>query len=217
VIGPNADRKLLGGYSGEPKYYTTVLQGIKEKVGNDAHVVYSEGCKITLGGSWNEDAITFPDPEDDRKSIAQAVAVAQKADTVILVLGGNEQTSREAWNKTHMGDRANLDLIGMQNDLVKAIVETGKPIVVVLFNGRPNSIPIFRNTYRRFSNAGTWVRNQVPQSPMFCLAITIRVENYLSPSRVLPGIYLAITIISRQRVGDIWQMMFRRCIHLALV
>ena len=141
VIGPNADRKLLGGYSGEPKYYTTVLQGIKEKIGNDAHVMYSEGCKITLGGSWNEDAITFSDQEDDRKSIAQAVAIAQKADTVILVLGGNEQTSREAWNKSHMGDRANLDLIGMQTDLVKAILETGKPIIVVLFNGRPNSIP----------------------------------------------------------------------------
>ena len=140
VIGPNADRKLLGGYSGEPKYYTTVLQGIREKVGNDAHVVFSEGCKLTVGGSWNEDAITFPDPEEDRKSIAQAVATAQKADTVILVLGGNEQTSREAWNKTHMGDRADLNLIGMQNDLVKAIFETGKPIVVVLFHGRPNSI-----------------------------------------------------------------------------
>jgi beta-glucosidase len=55
-------------------------------------------------------------------------------------LGGNEQTSREAWNKTHMGDRASLDLIGMQNELVEAIVETGKPVVVVLFNGRPNSI-----------------------------------------------------------------------------
>jgi beta-glucosidase len=140
VIGPNADRKLLGGYSGEPKYYTTVLQGIKDKVGNDVHVVYSEGCKLTVGGSWNEDAITFPDPEEDRKSIAQAVAIAQKADTVILVLGGNEQTSREAWNKTHMGDRANLNLIGMQNDLVKAVLETGKPSIVVLFNGRPNSI-----------------------------------------------------------------------------
>ncbi len=140
VIGPNADRKLLGGYSGEPKYYTSVLQGIKEKIGKDIHVLYSEGCKITLGGSWNEDAITFSDPEEDRRSIAQAVAIAQKADTIILVLGGNEQTSREAWNKTHMGDRANLDLFGMQNDLVKAILETGKPVVVVLFNGRPNSI-----------------------------------------------------------------------------
>ena len=140
VIGPNADRTLLGGYSGEPKYSTTVLQGIREKVGNDVHVVYSEGCKITVGGSWNEDAITFPAPEEDRKSIAQAVAIAQKADTIILVLGGNEQTSREAWNKTHMGDRASLDLIGMQNELVEAIVKTGKPVVVVLFNGRPNSI-----------------------------------------------------------------------------
>ena len=140
VIGPNADRKLLGGYSGEPKYYTSVLQGIKEKVGKDVHILYSEGCKITIGGSWNEDPVVFSDPEEDRQSIAQAVAVAQKADTVILVLGGNELTSREAWNKSHMGDRANLDLFGMQNDLVKAILETGKPVVVVLFNGRPNSI-----------------------------------------------------------------------------
>jgi len=144
VIGPNADRRLLGGYSGEPKYSTTVLQGIRNKVGSDMNVVYSEGCRITVGGSWNEDAITFPDPEDDRRSIAEAVAVAQKADTVILVLGGNEQTSREAWNKTHMGDRANLNLIGMQNDLVEAIVKTGKPIVVVLIHGRPNSITMLQ-------------------------------------------------------------------------
>jgi beta-glucosidase len=140
VIGPNADRKLLGGYSGKPKYYTSVLQGIRDKVGKEINILYSEGCKITIGGSWDEDVVTLPDPEEDRKSIKQAVATAQKADIVILVLGGNEQTSREAWNKNHMGDRANLELFGMQNDLVKAILETGKPIIVTLFNGRPNSI-----------------------------------------------------------------------------
>ena len=140
VIGPNADRKVLGGYSGKPRYYTTVLQGIREKAGKDVTVLYSEGCKITRGGSWDDDAITFSDPEEDRRSIGEAVATAQKADIVVLVLGGNEQTSREAWNRNHMGDRANLDLFGKQNDLVKAIVATGKPVVAVLFNGRPNSI-----------------------------------------------------------------------------
>ncbi len=141
VIGPNADRMLLGGYSGTPKYYTSVLQGIRERAGNDFNVVYSEGCKITVGGSWNEDTVTLPDPGDNRLSIASAVATARTADVIVLALGGNEQTSREGWSRVHLGDRASLDLIGVQNELAKAIVETGKPVVVLLFNGRPNSIP----------------------------------------------------------------------------
>jgi beta-glucosidase len=140
VIGPNADRLLLGGYSGTPKYYVSVLQGIKERAGSDINVVYSEGCKITVGGSWNEDVVTLPDPDEDRKSIARAVATARTADVIVLALGGNEQTSREGWSKVHLGDRASLELFGMQNELAKAIVETGKPVVVLLFNGRPNSI-----------------------------------------------------------------------------
>jgi beta-glucosidase len=140
VIGPNADRKMLGGYSGQPMHYISVLEGIKEKAGKHVNVLYSEGCKITVGGSWNEDAVVLPDPEEDRKAIAQAVATARRADTVILALGGNEQTSREAWSKTHLGDRASLDLVGMQAELVKAILETGKPIVALLFNGRPLSV-----------------------------------------------------------------------------
>ena len=140
VIGPNADHKLLGGYSGRPKYYTSVLQGIKERVGKDVNVLYSEGCKITVGGSWDEDVVTPPNPGDDRKSINQAVETAKKAGLVILALGDNEQTSREAWSKNHLGDRASLDLVGMQNELVNAILQTGKPVIVLLFNGRPNSI-----------------------------------------------------------------------------
>jgi len=140
VIGPNADRMLLGGYSGTPKYYVSVLQGIRERAGNDVNVVYSEGCRITVGGSWNEDAVTLPDPEGDRESIARAVATARTADVIVLALGGNEQTSREGWSKVHLGDRASLELLGMQNELARALVETGKPVVVLLFNGRPNSI-----------------------------------------------------------------------------
>jgi beta-glucosidase len=142
VIGPNADRYLLGGYSGKPRYYTTVLQGIKERVGDDGTVLYSEGCKITVGGSWNEDTVTLPDPEEDRQAIVRAVATAQKADVVVLVLGDNEQTSREAWSDKHLGDRTSLDLFGAQNALVEAVAATGKPMVLVLFNGRPNSMNI---------------------------------------------------------------------------
>ena len=97
VIGPNANRSLLGGYSGVPKHNVTVLDGIKEKVGNRAKVLYSEGCKITIGGSWNQDEVVPSDPEEDRKSIIEAVNVAKNADVIVLAIGGNEQTSREAW------------------------------------------------------------------------------------------------------------------------
>jgi beta-glucosidase len=140
VIGPNADRGLLGGYSGVPKHNVTVLQGIKEKAGKKVKVLYSEGCKITIGGSWNQDAVAPSDPEEDRKSIAEAVRVAKKADVIVLAIGGNEQTSREAWGLNHMGDRTSLNLIGRQEELVKAMVALGKPVIVFLFNGRPLSI-----------------------------------------------------------------------------
>jgi beta-glucosidase len=58
----------------------------------------------------------------------------------VLAIGGNEQTSREAWSRAHMGDRTSLDLLGRQGELVDAMLATGKPVVVLLFNGRPLSI-----------------------------------------------------------------------------
>lgn len=140
VIGPNANRSLLGGYSGVPKHDVSVLEGIKAKVGDKVKILYSEGCKITLGGTWNQDEVFASDAEEDRKQIKEAVKVAKKADVIVLAIGGNEQTSREAWNLNHMGDRTSLDLIGRQDELVKAMLATGKPVVVFLFNGRPNSI-----------------------------------------------------------------------------
>ena len=117
-----------------------MLEGIRAKVGDRVKVLYSEGCKITVGGSWNQDEVLPGDPEEDRKLIAEAVKVARKADVVVLAIGGNEQTSREAWNLNHMGDRTNLDLVGRQQELVDAMLATGKPVIVFLFNGRPLSI-----------------------------------------------------------------------------
>ena len=140
VIGPNARRSLLGGYSGVPKHDVSVLDGIKARVGDRATVLYSEGCKITIGGSWNQDEVVASDPDEDRRQIAEAVKVAQKADVIVMAIGDNEQTSREAWNLNHMGDRTSLDLIGRQEELVKAMLGTGKPVIVFLFNGRPISI-----------------------------------------------------------------------------
>jgi beta-glucosidase len=140
VIGPNANRMLLGGYSGLPKHNVTVLEGIKARVGDAVNVLYAEGCKITRNGSWQQDEVVPADPEEDRKQIAEALEVAAKAEVIVLALGGNEQTSREGWSLKHLGDRANLDLPGRQEDLVRAILDTGKPVIVFLFNGRPLSI-----------------------------------------------------------------------------
>jgi beta-glucosidase len=140
VIGPNANRGMLGGYSGVPKHNVTVLDGIRARAGKGVKVLYSEGCKITIGGSWNQDAVTPSDPDEDRRQIADAVKVAKKADVIVLAIGENEQTSREAWSLIHMGDRTNLDLVGRQQALVDACVATGKPVVVLLFNGRPLSV-----------------------------------------------------------------------------
>ncbi|MBN2136393.1 MAG: glycoside hydrolase family 3 C-terminal domain-containing protein, partial [Sedimentisphaerales bacterium] len=140
VIGPNADRVLLGGYSGRPKNVSTVLQGIQEYLGDSVDVLYHEGCKITVGGSWQEDEVVLSDPVCDRKSIAEAVQAARRADVVVLAIGGNEQTSREAWEPQHKGDRTDLQMVGLQDELVDAIVAVGKPVIALLFNGRPLAV-----------------------------------------------------------------------------
>jgi beta-glucosidase len=98
VIGPNADRPLLGGYSGRPAEVSTVLQAVRQRVGGSAEVLHHEGCKITVGGSWWEDAVVASDPEEDRRSIAEAVRVAQLADVVLLVArASNSSAARTTW------------------------------------------------------------------------------------------------------------------------
>jgi beta-glucosidase len=144
VIGPNAADVHLGGYSRDPGRGVSVLDGIRARVGNKATVLYAEGCKITnapqgyLGSEANN--VELIDPKTQTASIQAAVETARKADVAILVVGENESTNREAWSEEHRGDRDSLDLLGAQNDLVKAVVETGTPTVVLLLNGRPLSI-----------------------------------------------------------------------------
>jgi beta-glucosidase-like glycosyl hydrolase len=140
VIGPDAALCHLGGYSDNPGRTGSVLEGIKEKVGSAIQVNYAEGCKITLNGAvegWNADKVELPSPAQDDREIAEAVRMAKASDVALVVVGGNEQTSREAWDDSHLGDRDSLDLVGRQNDLVKAVLETGKPVIVLLINGRP--------------------------------------------------------------------------------
>jgi len=141
VIGPNADRVHLGGYSDNPGRGISVLQGISDKVSSKIKVTYAAGCKITKeGGNWWADTSHLSDPAEDNKLIAQAVEMAKAADLAVLVLGGNEDTNKEGWADDHLGDRDSLDLVGRQNDLVKAVLETGKPTVVLLINSGPLSI-----------------------------------------------------------------------------
>jgi len=144
VIGPNAADVHLGGYSREPAHGVSVLQGIRDYVGSKATVVYEEGCKITTAKpgwrGWYDDNVKLIDPQTQGETVRQAAAAARKADVAILVVGENESTNREAWSEQHQGDRDSLDLLGAQNELVKAVVETGTPTVVLLINGRPLSI-----------------------------------------------------------------------------
>jgi len=140
VIGPNAAAIHLGGYASVPRHTMDVLDGIKAKLGPAVNVVYSEGVRITESSDWNADDVKLADPAENRKRIADAVDVAKKADTIVLVIGDTEQTSREAWADNHLGDRDSLDLIGQQDELIDAMAALHKPLVIVLINGRPLSV-----------------------------------------------------------------------------
>jgi beta-xylosidase len=145
VIGPNAAPIRLGGYSGNPGCGVSVLEGIRQKVGSSVEVLHAEGCGITqstndAGQMWGDDEVLLPDPARDTALIAEAVQTAEKADVILLVLGDNEQTCREGWSINHLGDRDNLDLPGRQDELLRAVVATGKPVILLLIQGRPASI-----------------------------------------------------------------------------
>jgi beta-glucosidase len=141
VIGPNADAVRLGGYSGMPERGVSILEGIRKQVGESAEILYAEGCRITeTSPGMFASEVKLADPGLDEKRIREAVQIARKADLVLIALGGNELTAREAWGPDHLGDRAGLDLPGGQNRLVEAMLALGKPVVVFLLHGRPNSI-----------------------------------------------------------------------------
>jgi beta-glucosidase len=140
VIGPSAAVARLGGYYGQPPVTVSILDGIKAKVGSRANIIFAQGVKITEDDDWWADEVKLADPAANRKLIAAAVAAAKDADQIILTLGDTEQTSREGWADTHLGDRSSLDLVGEQQELFDALKALGKPITVVLINGRPPSI-----------------------------------------------------------------------------
>jgi beta-glucosidase len=149
VIGPNGNKERLGGYSGMPPYYVTVLDGIKNRAGAGANVVFAEGCRISepdIAPNQNSMGVyRAPKPETDEKLLAEALETAKSADVIVLALGGNEIVSREsignvAPGMSLIGDSDTLELPGRQMDLVREIVKLGKPTVAVLLNGKAYAI-----------------------------------------------------------------------------
>ena len=136
VCGPNADEKsyALTHYGPLAVDVVTVLQGIKNKVEGRAEVLYTKGCEL-VDEHWPEsELIDYPLTTDEQAEIDKAVKNAEMSDVAVVVLGGGQRTCGE--NKS----RSSLELPGRQLDLLKAVVNTGKPVVLVLINGRPLSI-----------------------------------------------------------------------------
>jgi beta-glucosidase len=147
VIGPCAATNFTGDYSGIPLRSVSLLEGIRRRVGDSTVVLYAKGVDLSLNGdtlSYNNfqtiDPLVPPTTEGNRRKIDSAAALAQTADLIICAVGTNEQYGREAEVPRHFGDISNLDLPADQDELVKALVATGKPVIVYLAHGRPYSI-----------------------------------------------------------------------------
>ena len=143
VIGPNAKGVHLGGYSRDPGRGVDVLSGITARAGAGVKVVYAEGVRITEHeADWGGDTVVLGNPAQNRTRIQDAVKVAKEADAIVLALGTNESVSREAWADNHLGDVADLTLMSNQEELVQAMLQTGKPVIALLINGRPLAVPL---------------------------------------------------------------------------
>ncbi len=176
VIGPDAENLMnqLGDYSPHkvPQHVVSILEGIKSKAGNGTNVVAVKGCGV-LG--------------DDKSGFAEATRAAKSADVAIVVVGENQGQNGVSERKDPPTDGeghdiASLDLTGVQEDLIKAVFETGTPTVVVLVNGRPLStrwtaehVPAIVEAWRPGERGGEAVADVLfgDYNPSGRLAITI--------------------------------------------
>ncbi|TVZ14923.1 glycoside hydrolase family 3 N-terminal domain-containing protein [Maribacter sp. MAR_2009_72] len=143
VIGPNAKSHELGVYAVPNDNTVSILEGLKERVGNRVNIIYEEGCKIArFSKNGQEDIFTEYSLLEENESIEKAVNAAKASDVAIVCIGGTVQESKEAAYAVGIkGDRATLDLLGNQKELVMRIAATGKPIIIVLMGGKPYAIP----------------------------------------------------------------------------
>ena len=132
VIGPNADSRpaLIGNYFGTASEYVTVLEGIRKAINEDTRIYYAEGCPI-----YNEKASVLGEKYD---RFAEAISAAERSDLVVMCLGLDadlEGEEGDTGNEFASGDKPNLDLPGLQQELLERIHKTGKPIILVLLSG----------------------------------------------------------------------------------
>lgn len=132
VIGPNADSRagLIGNYFGTASEYVTVLEGIRETVSDDTRIYYAEGCPI-----YDVKASGLGEKYD---RFAEAISAAERSDLVVMCLGLDadlEGEEGDTGNEFASGDKPNLNLPGLQQELLERIYKTGKPVILVLLSG----------------------------------------------------------------------------------
>ncbi len=132
VVGPNADSRaaLIGNYHGTSSRYITVLNGIQDEVGDEVRILYSEGCHLEKdrveGLAWSQDRIS------------EAVITAEHSDVVVICVGLDETLEGEegdAGNSDASGDKKDLHLPKVQEELIEKVTAVGKPTIVVLMAG----------------------------------------------------------------------------------
>ena len=164
VVGPLADNKenMPGTWSVAANFQkaTSVLSGLKSVVGNKAKIVYAKGSNLDADAAFEERAGMFGkalgrDKRQAGEIIAEAVNLSNQADVIVAVLGESAEMTGEA------SSRSNLDIPEVQMDLLKVLLNTGKPVVLVLFTGRPltikwenDNVPAILNVWFGGSEAG---------------------------------------------------------------
>ena len=135
VIGPNANEQtqLICRYGPANAPIKTVYQGIKELLPH-AEVIYKKGCDITDPHFPESVILDFPKTAEEVRLMQEVIRAAKQAEVVVMVLGGNELTVREDRSRT------SLNLPGRQEELLKAVCATGKPVILVMLDGRASSI-----------------------------------------------------------------------------
>ncbi len=144
LIGPLADNhsEMLGTWvvAGDPKKSVSVIDGIKKVAGSGVNVLYARGSNFTDDSLLNERAWFFGmkqerDSRPAQQMIDEAVETAKKADVVVAVVGESANMTGES------SSRSDISIPETQRELLKALFKTGKPIALVLFNGRPLTLP----------------------------------------------------------------------------
>ena len=173
VCGPNANESAyaLTHYGPLAVDVTTVLEGLKQKARPGTEILFTKGCDL-VDANWPEsELIRYPLTDDEQNEIDKAVENARKSDVAVVVLGGSNRTCGE--NKS----RSSLDLPGRQLDLLQAVAATGKPVILVLINGRPLSVNWADKFIPAIIEAWYPGSQAVPPLPKPFSAITTRAAN----------------------------------------